>query len=132
MSALKDANIKDILKTVISSYEKWNKKISTSKLNNWLRGDLPAAQMAPMIKGRSVKLKFIAQVTTRPPSFVIHSNFADLPEYYIRFLRNKLAQDFDIIGVPIRIIVKKADNPFADKRIKTSSTTTTKRRRYNK
>lgn len=62
-------------------------------------------------------MKFMTQVKPRPPSFVVNcSKPEDLPESYSRFLVNGLRQDFGLKGVPIRLHMRKGENPYADKK----------------
>jgi GTP-binding protein len=69
-----------------------------------------------MVRGRRIKLKYITQARTRPPSFMISANMAeDLPDDYRRYLINGLRDDFGLAGVPIRIKVRGAKNPFAER-----------------
>ena len=59
----------------------------------------------------------MTQVKTRPPSFVAFcSTPEDLPTSYTRFLVNGLRRDFDMPGVPIRLALRKQDNPYADRK----------------
>ena len=61
-----------------------------------------------------IKLKYITQAKTRPPSFYIFSsNPEGLPDSYLRYLVNSLRDTFNLGGVPIRITVRKSDNPYA-------------------
>jgi GTP-binding protein len=62
-----------------------------------------------------IKLRFMSQAKTRPPTFVIFSTrAADLPDAYMRYLVNGLRDAFGLDGVPIRISLRKPKNPFAD------------------
>ena len=71
---------------------------------------------APLVDGRSNRLKYITQIKTRPPTFALWVSRADdLPDMYKRFIINGLRKDFEIPGVPIRLLVRKSKNPFSDK-----------------
>jgi GTP-binding protein len=60
-------------------------------------------------------LRYITQAKTRPPSFVIFSsNPEGLPDSYLRYLTNNLRDTFKMGGIPLRIVVRKTDNPYAD------------------
>jgi GTP-binding protein len=73
----------------------------------------------PIVGGRRVKPRYITQLKSRPPTFVMAGNkLEDLPESYVRFLTNGLRKAFGLKGVPIRWILKKSDNPFGDKKKK--------------
>ena len=64
---------------------------------------------------RRIKLRYITQAKTRPPSFYIFSsNPEGLPDAYLRYLVNNLRETFNLGGIPIRITVRKTGNPYAD------------------
>lgn len=126
MSALKDKDALGVLDEAIIRYDNWSKKLTTNKLNNWLQEKLLKKQPPGIMNNKKVKLKFITQVTTRPATFCVSSNFTNIAESYIRFMRKELAAEFNLSGVPIRIIIKKAENPFATE--KTGET----RKRFNR
>ncbi|MBP3687834.1 MAG: ribosome biogenesis GTPase Der [Alphaproteobacteria bacterium] len=115
ISALKKRGLDKLLSAVIKVYERWNVRIPTAPLNQWFR-DVQEANPAPLGKNkRRIKLKYITQAKTRPPSFYIFSsNPEGLPDSYLRYLTNQLRDSFDLRGVPIRITVRKADNPYAE------------------
>ena len=91
----------------------WNTRVSTSKLNDWLHAQVEA-HPPPAPRGRRLKLRFMTQVRTRPPGFVIFCSRAEeLPDSYARYLVNGLRRDFGLDGVPIRLTFRKGDNPYA-------------------
>ncbi len=90
----------------------WSARIKTSDLNDWLR-QVTSRHPPPADKGRAVKLKYISQTKTRPPTFVVKSSrAAAVPESYKRYLVNQLREDFDLPGIPIRLLVKAGRNPY--------------------
>lgn len=94
----------------------WNKRITTNQLNRWL-ATMVAQHPPPAPGGRRIKLRYVTQIKSRPPSFVCFCSRPEaLPESYSRFLINGLREDFGISGVPIRLIMRKGDNPYADKK----------------
>lgn len=104
-----------LMKAVMNIYDLWNSRVSTAKLNKWL-DFVTSAHPAPMVKGRRIRLKYMTQVKTRPPTFAVFASQADeLPDSYRRYLINQLRKDFDLEGVPIRIHVRGANNPFDNK-----------------
>ena len=115
ISALKKRGLDKLLSAVIKVYERWNTRIPTAPLNQWFR-DVQEANPAPLGKNkRRIKLKYITQAKTRPPSFYIFSsNPEGLPDSYLRYLTNQLRDTFNLRGIPIRITVRKADNPYAE------------------
>jgi GTP-binding protein len=58
----------------------------------------------------------MTQANIRPPTFALFSSKpGDLPDAYRRYIVNLMREDFDLPGVPIRIMLRKSANPFADK-----------------
>ncbi len=115
ISALKQRGLDKLLSAVIKVYERWNVRIPTAPLNQWFR-DVQEANPAPLGKNkRRIKLKYITQAKTRPPAFYIFSsNPEGLPDSYLRYLTNQLRDTFNLRGIPLRITVRKSDNPYAE------------------
>ncbi len=115
ISALRKKGLDKLFSTVIKVYQRWNVRIPTAPLNKWFR-DVQEMNPAPLGKNkRRIKLRYITQAKTRPPSFYIFSsNPEGLPDSYLRFLTNQLRETFDLKGIPLRITVRKSDNPYAD------------------
>ena len=108
-----------LMDEVFKIYALWNKRIPTHKMNTFLK-EMVEAHPTPVAKnGRRVPMKYITQVSTRPPTFAIFSSNPDqLPESYLRYLSNGLRERFGFVGVPIRINMRKRVNPFAEKNLK--------------
>lgn len=68
----------------------------------------------PRVSGRQLKIRFMNQTHTRPPHFSLFFNSSsnEISETYVRYLTNALREEFDMDGVPIRVTVKQARNPF--------------------
>ena len=117
ISALRKEGLEKLMDAVLSVYKKWNMRIPTAPLNKWF-ADVLAQNPTPLGKNkRSIKLKYITQAKTRPPSFYIFSsNPEGLPDSYLRYLVGSLRETFKLGGVPIRITVRKSDNPYKDKK----------------
>lgn len=117
ISALKKEGLDKLMSAVMKVYKRWNMRIPTAPLNKWF-ADVQAQNPAPLGKNkRRIKLKYVTQAKSRPPSFYIFSsNPEGLPESYLRYLTNSLRQTFDLGGVPLRVTVRKGDNPYADKK----------------
>lgn len=117
ISALKKEGLDKLMSAILKVYERWNKRIPTAPLNKWF-SDALAQNTPPLGKNkRRIKLKYITQVKTRPPSFYIFSsNPEGLPESYLRYLTSGLRKTFDLGGIPLRITVRKSDNPYANKK----------------
>ena len=80
------------MNNVLETYDKWNKRISTGKLNNWLRS-FEKIKKLPTELSNKLNIKYIMQTKVRPPSFIIVVNNESLmKKYYLTFLRRKLAE----------------------------------------
>lgn len=119
ISAKTGYGLDPMMREVFNIYKIWNKRVPTHKMNNFLR-EMTEAHPTPVAKnGRRIPMKYITQVSTRPPTFVIFSSNPDqLPESYLRYLSNGLRDRFGLSGIPIRIHLRKQNNPYANKRNK--------------
>ncbi|MEX0696423.1 MAG: ribosome biogenesis GTPase Der [Dongiaceae bacterium] len=116
VSALAGKNLDRLLDAVLAAYELWNRRVPTSALNRWL-GDAVEAHPPPLVAGRRLKLRYGAQIKTRPPTFALFvSRPEKLPDSYSRYLVNSLRDSFDLPGVPIRLLLRKGKNPYAPER----------------
>ncbi len=116
MSALQGNGLDRLMAAVVGIYELWNHRVPTAQLNRWLE-EMTERHPPPAVSGgRRVRLRYMTQVRTRPPTFAVFSQRADeLPESYNRFLMNGIRESFGLAGVPIRLSVRKRRNPYADK-----------------
>ncbi len=116
ISAIHGKNLAQLMKAVFQVYKAWNQRLPTAKLNQWLQ-HVVDKHPAPAVSGRRIRLKYMTQIKTRPPTFALFASQAgELPTSYTRYLINQMRQDFDLPGVPIRIYMRSAKNPFADKK----------------
>lgn len=122
ISALKGENLDKLMRAVLKVYDRWNLRIPTAPLNQWF-ADMIDRYPPPLGKNkRRIKLRYITQAKTRPPSFYIFSsNPEGLPDAYLRYLTNQLREDFDLRGIPIRMTVRKTGNPYAGAKEKKES-----------
>ena len=105
-----------LMKAVTETHEIWNKRISTAKLNQWLERTI-AKHPPPAVAGRRVNVKYMTQVKSRPPTFVLSTARPEaLNASYTRYLVNGLREQFGFSGVPIRLNLRKAHNPYAGKK----------------
>ncbi|MEJ0062837.1 MAG: ribosome biogenesis GTPase Der [Alphaproteobacteria bacterium] len=112
MSASRKTGLNDLMKAVTATYETWNRRAGTPALNRWLK-HLTENHPPPMVTGRRIKLRYMTQFKSRPPTFALWGNkLDDLPDAYLRYLTNHLREAFDLRGVPIRWQMKKGDNPY--------------------
>lgn len=116
VSALKGKNLHKILDSVLDIYQVWNRRIPTARLNEWL-ARMTEMHPPPLTHGRRIKLRYMTQAKTRPPTFASFISVPeDLPTSYMRYLINGLREDFDLWGVPLRIMMRKGKNPYAPKK----------------
>lgn len=115
LSALSGEGIERLMPTIVKQHEIWNRRISTHKLNDWLQFMIEK-HSPPAPKGRRIRIRYMTQARTRPPTFAISSSQAgELPGDYSRYLVNGLRETFGFQGVPIRMKVKAGSNPFDKK-----------------
>ncbi|MGE5511959.1 MAG: ribosome biogenesis GTPase Der [Bacteroidota bacterium] len=112
VSALSGRGVDKLMEAVIKAHAIWNTRVSTSDLNRWLR-EAMERHTPPAAKGRRIRIRFITQPSTRPPTFVAFcSQPAGLPKSYVRYLVNSLRDAFGLPGVPIRFSLRKGENPY--------------------
>jgi GTP-binding protein len=113
VSALTGKGLPALMRAVLAADVLWNKRLPTHALNQWLRAAVDA-HSPPAVSGRRIKLRYITQSNARPPTFVLFcSRPKALPDSYVRYLVNSLRESFDMPGVPIRLHLRKGDNPYA-------------------
>ena len=111
----KKVGISSLFKLVMNQNLIWKKRISTGKLNSWM-GNIVKKTPPPLHKGRSIKFKYITQINSAPPKFNIYANHTEaIKPDYKRFLENNIRKNFNLNGLPIKIIYKKSKNPFNQK-----------------
>lgn len=116
VSAVTGRGLDRLHDAIISAHEVWNTRIATSRLNSWLAG-MVAHHPPPAPGGRRIRLRYMTQAKTRPPGFVVKCSHPEsLPKAYERYLIGGLREDFDMPGTPIRLFLRKQDNPFAGKK----------------
>ncbi len=92
----------------------WSRRVSTGELNRWFER-ATEANPPPAHKGQRIKLRYITQARLRPPSFVAFGSRVDmLPESYRRYLVNGIRRELGFGGVPVRLTLRSAKNPFGD------------------
>ncbi|MQX37595.1 ribosome biogenesis GTPase Der [Roseospira navarrensis] len=114
ISGLTGRNLDRLMDTVLETHAIWNRRISTGRLNRWL---LAATEEhpPPMGKhGRRIRLRYMTQAKARPPTFAAFcSRPEDLPDSYVRYLVNGMRDAFGFEGVPVRLYLRKSENPYA-------------------
>jgi GTP-binding protein len=101
-----------LMQAVVDAYDVWNRRVPTAALNRWFEEAI-SAHPPPAVSGRRLKLNYITQAKTRPPSFIVFCTRADaVPDAYKRYLVNGLRETFELPGTPIRLTLREKDNPF--------------------
>ena len=113
ISALEKTNLDRMIEKCFVVYDVWNQRVPTAKLNRWFEA-IVQRHPPPLVQGRRLKLRYITQIKTRPPSFACFCNQPDqVPESYKRYVINELRKQFTLPGVPIRLLMKTSKNPYA-------------------
>ena len=112
VSAKTGKGIETILDVAFDLREQWTRRVPTGELKRWFEGAIEA-NPPPAPKGQRIKLRYITQVKTRPPTFVVFGNRTDeLPESYRRYLLNAMRRDLKLGPVPLRLDFRGRSNPF--------------------
>ena len=116
LSGLTGAGLDRLMAAVVEAHAVWNKRIPTNALNRWL-AEVTAAHPPPAVSGRRIRLDYLTQPKSRPPSFVLFCSRADaVPDAYRRYLVNGLREVFDLPGTPIRLTLREKKNPYAKRK----------------
>jgi GTPase len=115
VSGLTGAGLDKLMQAAFDTHEVWNTRIPTPQLNRWLAA-VQERHPPPLVDGRRLKLRYMTQANIRPPTFALFaSKPGELPEAYRRYLVNLMRSDFNLPGVPIRMMLRKGKNPYAEK-----------------
>ena len=92
----------------------WNTRVPTAQLNRFLAEALER-HPPPAIHGRRVRIRYMTQAKSRPPTFALFGTQLDaLPQSYLRYLQNALRDAFDLKGVPLRFSLRTTKNPYTE------------------
>ena len=92
--------------------EAWSKRVGTGELNRWFERAIEA-NPPPAPGGKRIKMRYVTQVKSRPPSFVIFGTRVDqLPASYERYLVNSMRRELGFGAVPVRLTLRAPKNPF--------------------
>ncbi|MGD1885707.1 MAG: ribosome biogenesis GTPase Der [Cohaesibacteraceae bacterium] len=115
LSGLTGKGTEALMRAVLEMDDVWNRRVSTAALNRWLSAMIQQ-HPPPAVAGRRLKLRYMTQAKARPPTIAEYCSRPDsLPASYTRYLTNGLRDTFDLPGVPVRLLVRKGDNPYAAK-----------------
>ncbi|HEY3908407.1 MAG TPA: ribosome biogenesis GTPase Der [Stellaceae bacterium] len=112
VSGLTGRGLDRMMEAVAAADKTWNRRIPTGELNRWLAAT-QQRHPPPLVAGRRLRLRYVTQVNTRPPSFALFASKPhELPDAYRRYLVNGLRQAFDLPGTPIRLMLRHGKNPY--------------------
>lgn len=112
LSGLTGNGVEALLPAVLRLHRQWSRRLPTPQLNRWLAAAVGRTP-PPAAQGRPVRLRYMAQTNTRPPTFVLFANRPEaVPESYLRYLGNALRDDFGLDGVPLRLSLRRTRNPY--------------------
>ncbi len=115
LSAETGRGIDQLLEVAFEVREAWSKRVTTGQLNRWFEMAVEK-NPPPAPGGKRAKLRYITQIKTRPPSFVVFGNrVEDLPESYRRYLVNGIRKELGFGAVPVRLTLRGQKNPYDKK-----------------
>ena len=107
-SALTGLRVRRTLDLVLDVAKRRARRIATSQVNEAIES-YTRRQPPPHARGRAVRIKYATQADTRPPTFILFSNLPDqIPVHYRRYLVNSLRRQWDFLGVPLRLRLRKS------------------------
>ena len=107
ISAKEKKGLDELLRQIKDLYRQYTKKVRTGEFNRALK-ELMEIHQPPVYKNKVVKIYYGTQVKTKPPTFLLFSNYPEgIPKSFRRFLENRLREKFGFNKIPIRIVFKK-------------------------
>ena len=112
VSAKTGKGIDQLLGAAFELREQWSRRVGTGELNRWFASAVEA-NPPPAPGGKRIKLRYVTQVKSRPPSFVVFgTRTSELPDSYRRYLLNSMRRDLGLGPVPLRLTLRSPKNPF--------------------
>ena len=106
ISALTGQRVSKLFETIDMVISEHRKRIATAELNQWLQ-EIFQNNPPPLAGSRTVKLYYISQVATAPPTFVLFTNEPrGITEPYLRYLMRQLRERYGFAGTPLRILLR--------------------------
>ena len=106
ISAKTGQRVEKLYPLIVSVAKQHSRRISTGVLNDVL-ADAVIKVQPPTDRGKRLKLLYMTQVSTKPPTFVIFVNSVELFHFsYQRYIENQIRETFGLIGTPLRIIAR--------------------------
>jgi GTP-binding protein len=114
LSAATARGVEKLMPAVREVHALWNRRVPTGALNRWFE-TMKERHQPPLVDGKRIKLRYATMPKARPPTIAVFGTRAELlPEDYRRYLVNSFREAFDMPGVPIRLNLRRTDNPYAD------------------
>lgn len=114
VSAMTGKGLDQMLNAAFELREQWSRRVPTALLNRWFDKAMET-NPPPAPGGKRIKLRYITQIKTRPPSFVVFgTRLEDLPASYERYLINSIRKELGFGAVPVRLSLRSPKNPFAN------------------
>ncbi len=114
VSALTGKGLDTLMEVAFETRDLWSRRVPTAALNRWFEAAM-ARNPPPAPGGRRIKLRYITQARSRPPTFIVFGTRTDeLPDSYSRYLVNSLREDLGLKGLPIRLNLRQSRNPYGD------------------
>ena len=115
ISAIKRQGLEPVWKAIAHAHASATRKMPTPKLSRIL--EEAVAYQQPQRSGMfRPKLRYAHQGGMNPPVVVVHGNSLEhVTEAYKRYLEGRIREAFDLTGTPLRVDMKSADNPYANK-----------------
>ena len=114
VSAMTGKGLDQMLSAAFELRAQWSRRVPTAALNRWFDKALEA-NPPPAPGGRRIKLRYVTQIKTRPPSFVVFgTRLDDLPASYERYLVNSIRKELGFGAVPVRLTMRSPKNPFSN------------------
>jgi GTPase len=116
LSAKSGRGLDRLMQAVVEAYAVWNRRLPTAVLNRFL-AQATTSHPPPAVNGRRLRLDYMTQPKSRPPTFVLFgSRTSAVPDAYRRYLVNGLREQFGLPGTPIRLTLRAKRNPFATRK----------------
>jgi GTPase len=116
LSAKTGQGLERLMQAVVDAHAVWNRRVPTAALNRFLAA-ATSENPPPALRGRRLRLDYMTQPKSRPPTFVLFgSRTSTLPDAYRRYLVNGLRERFDLPGTPIRLTLRTKSNPYASRK----------------
>jgi len=115
VSGFTGRGVDQLIETAFETRDAWSRRIGTGELNRWFERAIEA-NPPPAPGGKRIKLRYLTQARTRPPTFVLFGTRVDqLPESYRRYLVNGIRRELGFGAVPVRMNLRAPKNPFGTK-----------------